>query len=116
MITRKIRSVSIPDEYWEKLRQHAKESNMSMSRYLCHLINLEIPKPVPPDAWARMYSELAEYGKKFNELYDLAKKNNSANYESFKGMSEEIHKLREEIVELGLGRWDLNASNRHQTD
>ena len=97
---KKLRSIKASDETWERLRVLAENSNQSMSSYIASLINMEIPKPVPPEEWRMLYSEAALISSKLSNITG----DSPALLES----RELIENLLEEVVILGIRKWSID--------
>ena len=96
---KKIRSIAASDDTWEKLRDLAFASNISMSSYIESLINLEIPKPVPPEEWRNVYSEVILISSKLSNI--------TGDSPALEESKELINRLLEEVVKLGIRKWSV---------
>ena len=96
---KKMRSFKASDETWEKLRKLAEDSGISMSSYICNLIDMKIPKPIPPEEWRLLYSEASLISSKLSNI-----NGETAALIECRNMIKEV---LDHIVELGIQKWSL---------
>lgn len=100
MIIQKERRIYMSDAEWEKVHRLAKASGRSVSAYFRSLLNLKVPKPVPPESYRDLYRELAAIGNNVNQMAKLAHARGSAEYIHFAKDLETIYSIQRKLMEL----------------
>lgn len=102
MMTQEPRKVYMSDEYWERAKRLAKSSGMSVSAYIRALLDLKIPRPLPPDEYKLIYRELSAIGNNINQMARLSHHKGSAEYINFAEAVNVIYDLRKRIMNISV--------------
>ncbi|MGC2873995.1 plasmid mobilization relaxosome protein MobC [Ihubacter sp. mB4P-1] len=100
MIREKERRIYMTDAEWEKAKRLAKASGRSISAYFRSLLNLKIPKPIPPESYRDLYRELSAVGNNINQMAKLSHSRGSAEYIHFVKDLEAIHSIQRQLSAL----------------
>ena len=96
----KARRIYMSDAEWEKAKRIARASGRSVSAYFRSLLNLKIPKPIPPAAYHALYRELAAVGNNINQMAKLSHSRGSAEYIHFAKDLETIYAIQKRLSAL----------------
>ncbi|MGC2873589.1 MULTISPECIES: MobC family plasmid mobilization relaxosome protein [Clostridia] len=100
MIVEKERRIYMSDAEWKKAKRLAKASGRSVSAYFRSLLNLKIPKPIPPESYRELYRELSAIGNNVNQMAKLAHSKGSAEYIHFAKALETIYSIQRQLIAL----------------
>ena len=100
MKVEKERRIYMSDAEWEKLKRLAKASGRSVSAYFRSLLNLKMPKPIPPDSYHALYRELAAIGNNVNQMAKLSHACGSAEYIHFAKDLETIYSIQRQLAAM----------------
>lgn len=100
MIVEKERRIYMSDAEWKKAKRLAKASGRSVSAYFRSLLNLKIPKPIPPESYHALYRELAAIGNNVNQMAKLSHARGSAEYIHFAKDLETIYSIQKQLTVL----------------
>lgn len=107
MITKKQRKIYMTDEEWEKAGRLAKASGRSISEYFRSLLDLKVPRPLPPEIYKKIYRELSGIGNNLNQMARLANANKSVDFIDFKEGVEVVRDVRKMLHKATLMPEDL---------
>lgn len=107
MIVEKERRIYMSDEEWEKAKRLAKGSGRSVSSYFRSLLNLRVPRPIPPEEYRKIYRELSAIGNNINQMAKLSHGTGNTEYSRFEEDLKVVHEIRKILVELAAMPADL---------
>jgi len=111
MIYEKPRRIHMNDEDWNRTKRLAATSGRSVSAYIRALVNLEMPKPVPPEEYRKILRELSGACNNINQLTRLSHTIGSTDYERFKDDLQVIYEVRKQLQELAVKPEDFKNGN-----
>lgn len=100
MIVEKERRIYMSDAEWEKAKRLANASGRSISAYFRSLLNLKVPKPIPPESYRDLYRELSAIGNNVNQMAKLSHARGSAEYIHFAKDLETIYSIQKQLIAL----------------
>lgn len=98
MIKQKTRVIRVPDEDWERVRRLAKASGRSMSAYIRSLLNLEVPRPIPPEEYRQLQRELSAIGNNINQMARLSHELGNVDYSKFHDALKTIYDVQKRLA------------------
>lgn len=107
MMTKKARVIHMSDEQWERAKTLAKGSGRSISAYFSSLLDLKIPKPLPPDVYRHIYRELAGIGNNINQMARLSHAKGSAEYIYFADALKVVYEIKDMLSDITWKAEDL---------
>ena len=103
----KERRIYLSDEEWEKAKSLAKGSGRTTSAYFRSLLELKIPRQLPPEEYHYIYRALSAIGNNINQMAVLAHKAGNADYAKFESALDVIYDLRKRIVDISIMPEDM---------
>lgn len=110
MIVKKERRIYMSDEEWERAKRLARGSGRSVSAYFRSLLNLKVPRPLPPEEYRKIYRELSAIGNNINQMAKLSHGAGNADYVRFEADLQVVRDVRTMLAELAAMPEDLRKS------